>query len=93
MNFLIGQLLLASIWWGSKSVSANILLNPQLNATQLLRISTAHFAPYMYQNEKGRFYNGIEFKLLQMIADRLKMSLSLQTTSKRSDICENVAMK
>lgn len=76
-----------------KSASANISLNTQTNANQILRISTTHFAPYMYRDENGRFYNGMEFELLQVIADRLNMSLSFETTSKRSDICDNVAMK
>lgn len=61
---------------------------------RMLRISTTHFAPYMFQDGKGgSFHNGMEFELLQVIAKRLNMSLSFRTSSKRSHICDNLALK
>lgn len=63
------------------------------NKIKVLRISTVHFVPYMYQNNDGSFYDGIEYKLVKMIAQVLNTSMSFQTTSKHSNICDNVVLK
>ncbi|KAG4079216.1 hypothetical protein HA402_004591 [Bradysia odoriphaga] len=61
--------------------------------SNVLHISTAHFAPYMYQDgTEGRFYSGMEFQLLQVLADRLNMSLSFATASSRSVVCDQLIL-
>lgn len=44
-----------------------------------LRVSSTHFEPFMYQDEKtGQFYDGIEYKLLTTIAKREHLNLVFQ---------------
>lgn len=94
MNFLLAISLLISLCARIGTASSNALLKPQGDSfKKILRISTKHFAPYIYHDDKQHFYGGMEFELLQAIANRLNMSLSFQTTSQRSDICNNVALK
>lgn len=35
-----------------------------------LFVSADHYEPFIYQNKNGKFYNGIEFKLLKTIAKK-----------------------
>lgn len=49
----------------------------------LLRVGTAHYEPFMYQNHDGKFYNGIEYKLIQTIAEQLGMELLMQNSLER----------
>lgn len=74
----------------SRAVGDKRLFN---DAVQMLRVSTTHFEPYMYQDNDGNFYDGIEYKLVKKIAEILNMELSFQSTSKRTDICNNVFLK
>ncbi|XP_037033032.1 uncharacterized protein LOC119072018 [Bradysia coprophila] len=73
------------LWSNVTESSANVLLAP-------LRISTRHFAPYMYQNTDGNFYDGMEFQFLQRMAETLNVRLHFQAASNHSDICNDVAM-
>lgn len=69
--------------------SESLVSNPQ---STVLRISTAHFEPYMYLDEDGQFYNGIEYNIVKFIGKELKMDLKFQATE-ISDICSNVVLK
>lgn len=69
----------------SKTISLNELSNHS-NITQneresmkLLRVLTTHYVPFMYQDESGQFYNGIEYKLLKIIAEKEHLQLSFQS--------------
>lgn len=48
-----------------------------------LRVSSNHYEPFMYQNEMGQFYNGIEYKLLKAIAKTTDMDLVFQKNTRR----------
>lgn len=90
MNFSLGHLIFALTFYSIKTATA---ANQISVPSTLLRISTAHFAPYMYQDNDSNFYYGIEHSLVQMISNELNMGLSFQTAAKRSDICNNVILK
>lgn len=60
---------------------------------QLLRVTTAHFDPYIYQDSNSSYYDGFEYNLLTMIANESNVTLSLQTALKHTDICNNVISK
>lgn len=49
----------------------------------LLRAATAHYEPFMYQNHEGKFYKGIEYKLIETIAEQLGMKSLLQNSLER----------
>lgn len=50
----------------------------QSNISHILRVSSTHYEPFMYLNEKGQFDNGIEYKLLKTIAEKLHLDLVIQ---------------
>lgn len=35
-----------------------------------LFVSIKHYEPFLYRNENGKFYNGVEHKLFEMIAEK-----------------------
>lgn len=43
-----------------------------------LRISTVEFEPFSYHNENGEIYRGIEFKIIQTVAQKLDRKLLYQ---------------
>lgn len=107
MNFVFEYLFVTLVLF-KISASTNDLLLPTMSSeiisseksehffkdeTQILRISTAHFEPFMYQDKNGNFNDGIEYKLVKMIAKQLNRTFSFQSTSKHSDICIGVAQK
>lgn len=49
-----------------------------------LRVSSTHYEPFMYQNEVGTFYSGIEYKLLKIIARMEDLDLIFQNASSPS---------
>lgn len=63
-------------------VQSNNLKNyAKFNLTQpklSVRVSSTHYEPYMYRNEKGEFVNGIEYKLLEVIAQKESLRLFFQ---------------
>lgn len=52
----------------------NFSQSPSKNLT--ITISTRHYEPYMYRNDGGIYYHGIEFKLLDTLAKKFNMNLS-----------------
>ncbi len=84
MNFFYGYMLLC--WSAITESSADVLMDP-------LRVLTRNFPPYMYQDNEGNFYNGMEFQLLKRLANMLNRTIHFQATSDHSDMCNNVTMK
>lgn len=42
----------------------------------VLRVSAVPNEPFFFQNEKGEFSDGIEYRIIQTVAKRLKMTVS-----------------
>lgn len=65
--------------------------------SNLLFVSTNHNAPYMLQNSKGDYYNGIEYKLSEIISKKLNKTLSFLKLSKTlvspDDVSEKYSFK
>lgn len=40
-----------------------------------LQVITRHYEPFMYMNREGKFASGIEFRLMETIAKKLKTNL------------------
>lgn len=67
-----------------------ILVKMYLNSTNLhtkfqseppkcvLRVSTTHYEPFMYQSKSGDFYKGIDYNLIKTIVEKENLSLLLQ---------------
>lgn len=45
-----------------------------------LRVLSHDYAPFMYQNRNKSFHNGIEFKLIQAIAEKERLDLLITET-------------
>lgn len=43
-----------------------------------LRVSTIQHEPFIYQSENVKIHNGIEYKLIQTIAEKENLNLSIQ---------------
>lgn len=56
----------------------------KLERSLLLRMSARHNEPFMYQNEMGTFYNGIEYKLIKMITEKLNLNLLIGSQTRFS---------
>lgn len=78
LQFFIFYILLTSV---SATLPSNKLKNYQkfnliekqpLNA---VRVSSLQFEPFMYQNQSGQFYDGIEYKLLETFAKKGHLQL------------------
>lgn len=61
----------------------NLTNKLQLNKISPLRVTTRHYEPFMYQNDNGLFYHGIEFFLMQTIAKKLKTEVTYVNSSKQ----------
>lgn len=61
-----------------KSKNFQKLKRIQTKRAGILRVSSNHYEPFMYQNEIGQFYNGIEYKLLEAVAKTTSMDLVFQ---------------
>lgn len=46
---------------------------------QSLRVSTIPSEPFMCQDKSGNFHNGIEYKLIETIAEKEKLQLTIQS--------------
>lgn len=46
---------------------------------QVLRVSTRNYEPFMYQNKSGKFFDGIEYKLIKTIAEKEHLNLLFHT--------------
>lgn len=46
-----------------------------------LRVFSNNYEPFMYQNQNGRFYRGIEYKLLESIAKEENLELVFENRS------------
>lgn len=55
-------------------LSISLILSVE-STTEVIRVETKHYEPFMYQNAIGQFENGIEFQLLKTIANKLNMKL------------------
>lgn len=63
-------------------------------STELLRVLTSQYKPFMYRDENGQLYKGIEYKLLETIAEKehLQLSFEIVDRSHFADI-EHLRMK
>lgn len=60
---------------------------PIIGATNVIRVRTRNYEPFMYQNATGgQFYNGIEFHLVEAIAKKLNMKTAFQSASSELDL-------
>lgn len=56
-----------------------ISCNRSVSNENIIHILTKHYEPFMYQNSNGTFNDGIEFKLIQTIADKLDLKINYVT--------------
>lgn len=45
---------------------------------QYLRVLTFNYEPFMYKNDNGHFYKGIDFEFLKLLAQKLNRKLLFQ---------------
>lgn len=66
---------------------AKVFLNG-VKPDNFLFVSAIHYEPFMNRNENGQFHNGIEYKLLEAIAkkEHLDVTLVEQFTTKHHDL-------
>lgn len=46
---------------------------------QVLQVSTRNYEPFMYQNKSGKFFDGIEYKLIKTIVEKEHLNLLFHT--------------
>lgn len=51
---------------------------PSYDTSEVIRVSTRHYEPFLLKNYNGNFTEGIEFQLIRTIAKRLDMNLEFQ---------------
>lgn len=51
------------------------------STSQVIRVSTRHYEPFMYRNSSGAFVDGIEFALIKTIAKTLGMQVTFRLMS------------
>lgn len=85
MEFVEYLLVMNTIWKGLSFVDAskNGVLNG--NSSKTIYVLTKHYEPFMYRSDKGQFYDGIEFKLIQTIAREVKHEIEFIEVSRRYD--------
>lgn len=54
---------------------------PVQSAFGVIRVQTKHNVPFMYRNSNGRFVDGIEFHLIEAIAEQLNMGMKFEESS------------
>lgn len=63
-------------------LSINVILalaiSPILGTSKVIRVSTRHHEPYMYQNYNGTFTGGIELHMLLTMAKHWHMELEFK---------------
>lgn len=78
MNILIWILLVVKIVAGKSSLF-KILTNSSINNeynNSIIRVSTQHYEPFIYQDKHGQFYKGIEYNIIESIAKKLNKTVS-----------------
>lgn len=59
-----------------------------LESLSILRVSTYHYEPFMYQDEIRTFYKGIEYQLIKTIAEKKRLNLLIKP--RKQHIQENI---
>lgn len=85
LKYTISKVLLL---WIFQIISANLVVSESLKPFQIvqksnstrprqihsMRVLTKKFEPFMYQDENGLFYDGIEYKLIKTIAEKEQLT-------------------
>lgn len=75
---IFSRLLLFVVQVAFVKMHLNSPTKPNNDFNKLLRVSTTHHEPFMYQNKSGKFYSGIEYNLIKTIAEKETLNLSIQ---------------
>lgn len=57
------------------SIFLVFVILPMLNTSRVIRVGARQYVPLMHQHYNGTFTDGIEFHLIQAIAEKLSMQL------------------
>lgn len=63
---------------------------PVYDTSKVIRIGTRHYEPYIYQNPVGIFTDGIEFHLIQTIAEHWNAEVEFKDLAKEIDSSDNI---
>lgn len=55
-----------------------IIEQSRLNPIRSLQVSANHYVPFIYKDKSGKLSKGIEYKLVEIIAEKLRVTLSLK---------------
>lgn len=59
-------------------ILAILLVLPSIQASTIKAL-TRHYEPFMYRNMDGQYVDGIEFHLIQTIAQKLNMAVAFES--------------